>query len=87
LDGLAAVRVLVLYFAAAKEAAGCASESMELEGGATVGSLLEIVSRARPALARLLPALRAAVGERFAPPTQVLEPGDTIALLPPASGG
>lgn len=81
------MRVLVLYFAAAKEAAGCASETIDLPDGATVASLMGIVSRARPALARLLPALRAAVGERFAPPSEVLESGDTIALLPPASGG
>ena len=81
------MRVLVLYFAAAREAAGRASETLELEAGSTVQTVLEAVGRAHPGVARLAPALRTAVGERFAPPAQVLEAGDTIALLPPASGG
>lgn len=81
------MRVLVLYFAAAKQAAGCASETIDLPDGATVASLLEAVTRARPPVARLVPMLRVAVGEHFALPAQVLEAGDTIALLPPASGG
>ena len=81
------MRVLVLYFAAAKEAAGLASETMELPEGTTVGSLLSRATTAHPRLEGLASSLRLAVGERFAPPTHVLEPGDTIALLPPASGG
>ena len=81
------MRVLVLYFAAAREAAGCPSETLELDDGATVATLLATVGRAHPGVARLTPALRTAVGERFAPPAHVLEAGDTVALLPPASGG
>jgi MoaE-MoaD fusion protein len=81
------VRVLVLYFAAAREAAGVSSETLDLGDGATIATLLEVVGRAHPGVARLAPALRTAVGERFAPPAHVLEPGDTVALLPPASGG
>ena len=81
------MRVLVLYFAAAKEAAGRASETMDLPEGSTVAALLDAVTRAHPALARLASSLRTAVDERFAPATRPLEPGDTIALLPPASGG
>ena len=81
------VRVLVLYFAAAKEAAGLSSEVMDLPEGTTVAALVEIVSRAHPAVARLAPSLRVAVDEKFAPSAQVLESGDTFALLPPASGG
>lgn len=81
------MRVLVLYFAAAKEAAGLASETIDLADGTTVASLLVRVTTAHPGLARLATALRVAVGERFALPGHVLEPGDTVALLPPASGG
>ncbi len=81
------MRVLVLYFAAAKEAAGLASETMDLESGATVASLLARVTAVHPGLARIASSLRTAVDERFTPRTHVLEPGDTIALLPPASGG
>ncbi len=81
------MRVLVLYFAAAREAACRSSETLELDDGATIATLLEVVGRAHPGVARLAPALRTAVGERFAPPAHVLEPGDTVALLPPASGG
>ena len=79
--------VLVLYFAAAKEAAGCASEKLALPDGSTVATLLDDVVRRRPALARLSSALRVAVDERFATPDRVLETGDVVALLPPASGG
>ena len=81
------MRVLVLYFAAAKEAAGIASETIDIAAGTTVAALLEHAVRSHPALARLANVLRVAVDERFAPSTHVLEAGDAVALLPPASGG
>jgi molybdopterin synthase sulfur carrier subunit len=81
------VRIQVLYFAAAREAAGRASETLDLEDGATVAAALDAAARARPALGPLRSALRVAVGERFATPADVLRPGDVIALLPPVSGG
>jgi len=81
------VRVDVLYFAAAREAAGPASETIDLEAGATVAALLAHVVRLHPPLAPLERALAVAVDERFATRDVVLRDGAVVALLPPASGG
>jgi molybdopterin converting factor subunit 1 len=81
------VRVQVLLFASAREAAGCASETLELPEGATVADAREALSRKHPRLRPAWPSVRFAVGERFAAPEQRLETGDVLALVPPVSGG
>jgi molybdopterin converting factor subunit 1 len=81
------VRIQVLHFAAAREAAGCASESVELPEGATVADAKALLFARHPALFGAAARLRFAVGERFAPESERLEAGDVLALLPPVSGG
>lgn len=82
-----AVRVNVLYFAAARDAAGRPSETLELADGATCAAALEAAVRAHEGLARFASQLRFGVNESFAPPTHALSDGDTLALIPPVSGG
>jgi molybdopterin converting factor subunit 1 len=79
--------VTVRYFAAAREATGRGEEALVLPAGATVADAVASVTRTHPALAGLAPTLRVAVGERFAPREAALADGDTVALLPPVSGG
>jgi molybdopterin converting factor subunit 1 len=81
------VRLQVLYFASAREAAGTASEDVTVPDGATVESLRSALVERHPRLAGNAGALRFAVDERFATPSQRLEDGAVVALIPPVSGG
>lgn len=81
------MQVTVRYFAAAREAAGTPSEDLEVEDGATVGAIRDLLLERHPDLEAVLPGLRFAVGERFSTPEAALAAGQTLALLPPVSGG
>lgn len=77
--------VSVLLFAAARRWAGAGSLSLPVPPGATLGALL-----ADPGLAGLAPhlaSLRFAVNEEFATLEAPVKDGDTVAVLPPVSGG
>jgi molybdopterin synthase catalytic subunit len=81
------VTVTVRYFAAAREAAGVAAEPVPLAGERTVSALLADLERRHPTLGPLVGTLRVARAERFVRPDEVLADGDTVALIPPVSGG
>lgn len=81
------MRVTVLLFAAAREAAGTGTTSIDLRDGATVGDAFEQLAASHAALAAVLPSCRAAVDESFAAHASPLRDGCTLAVLPPVSGG
>jgi molybdopterin converting factor subunit 1 len=81
------MRVQVLLFASAREAAGVASEVLDLPDGATVADARDALSRRHPRLGPTWPSVRFAVGERFASVEDRLETGDVLAVVPPVSGG
>jgi molybdopterin converting factor subunit 1 len=76
----------VLYFAAAREAAGLAREELAATP-ATVADLRRVLVQAHPALARVLPRCRIAVDEEFADDTTPIADGVEIAVVPPVAGG
>jgi molybdopterin converting factor subunit 1 len=81
------MRIDVLYFAGAREAAGRPSERVEVPDGTTVATLRGELSRRHPSLAAAWPTTRVAIGERFAAESAALAEGDVVALIPPVSGG
>jgi molybdopterin synthase catalytic subunit len=81
------VRILVRYFASAREAAGRESESVELEDGGTVGALVAHLEARHPALAAGGAGLRYALGQSFVDRDAPLGDGAEIALIPPVGGG
>lgn len=81
------VRVRLLYFAALKDLAGVAEEWVELERAASVADVTQRLTELRPALAGKLAGVRVAVNETFAAPEDAVREGDTLALIPPVSGG
>lgn len=81
------MRIRVLYFAAARERAGLDREAVELAAGATLAELARELSDRHPRLGALLPRLRFAVNEEFAPDSAALKDGDEVALIPPVAGG
>lgn len=81
------MKVTVRFFAAARDAAGASSFVAELPATATAGDAVAAAVAAHPGLASVLPACRLAVDEEFAPRTFALRDGQTVAVLPPVSGG
>lgn len=86
-DG-ARVRVRLLLFGAAREAAGGAeSHALEVDAPATAARVFEEALRAFPALRRFGRSLLVAVNEEYAPPGAAVREGDEVAIFPPVSGG
>ncbi len=81
------MRIEVLCFAAARDATGAPRLELELHEGATVGDAEAALTERCPALRPLASGLRYAVNEEFAPRSSVLHDRDTLALVPPVSGG
>jgi molybdopterin converting factor subunit 1 len=80
--------VRILYFAALRELVGQAEETLELPAEVrTVREFAEYLPRVRPALAGKLASVRIAVDETFALDGDSLGEAQTIALIPPVSGG
>ena len=78
--------IRVLYFAAAREAAGTAGEEL-LEPTHSVAALRATLGARHPALARLLPRCRIAVGEEFVFDDAAVPDGAEVAVVPPVAGG
>ncbi|HEX77395.1 MAG TPA: molybdopterin converting factor subunit 1 [Dehalococcoidia bacterium] len=79
------MKIRVRFFAGLRELAGHRQIELEVPPATTVASLRELVGDRFPGLKRA-PA-QVAVNAEFAPPEQVLQAGDEVALLPPMSGG
>lgn len=79
-----AVRVTALLFAQFRVEAGRQRVELELPDGATVRTLAERIERD---LGLRLRGALCAVDERYADPDRPLEGGETVAFLPPVSGG
>jgi len=77
------VHVTVKLFAGLKEAAGASEVELELPDGARVKDALAALDHLAPEGLTLV----MAVNREYAYDTQVLSPGDELALVPPVSGG
>jgi molybdopterin synthase catalytic subunit len=87
-EGGARVRVRLLLFGAAREAAGGAeSHALEVAAPATAANVLEEALRVLPALGRFGRSLLVAVNEEYAAPGREVREGDEVAIFPPVSGG
>ncbi|HUB05919.1 MAG TPA: molybdenum cofactor biosynthesis protein MoaE [Myxococcales bacterium] len=81
------MRIALLFFAAAREAAGCARAEVELPEGATAGDAKALALARFPALVPLAAALQLAVDREISEPSRALGDGAEVALLPPVAGG
>lgn len=84
------MKVRVLYFASLREAAGYASEEIELPRHVgTVAALRAHLACRGGNWSAFDPefAVRAAVNQDMAQPLQTLSEGDEIAFFPPVTGG
>lgn len=85
------MKVTVLYFAALREAVGCAREQLELPATvATLGDLRGwLAGRGEPWAQALAdrPALRMALDQQMAHGDEYLREGAEVAFFPPVTGG
>jgi molybdopterin synthase sulfur carrier subunit len=79
--------IRVLLFAGLREAAGARELCIELDSAAGISDLRAALARACPTLAPLLTNAAIAVNEEYVAGDVRLQPGDTVALIPPVSGG
>ena len=80
------MHVTVLCFAALKDEVGPAF-SVEVREPATVASLRYSLEAAHPAFRRFGRRAMVAVNEAYARDADPVNPGDTVAILPPVAGG
>ncbi|MFQ6112359.1 MAG: molybdopterin converting factor subunit 1 [Nitrospinota bacterium] len=81
------MKVKVKCFAWARDATGKEEVEAELEGDASVGSLLKKLAEDYPRLGERLSTMAVSVNQEFARPDEPISEGDEIALIPPISGG
>ena len=86
-DTFPPMHLRILYFAAARERAGCPEETLELSGAPSVRDVLAELVRRHPGLERVSPHLRVAVDQTFAGLDQPVPDGAELALIPPVAGG
>ncbi|HEX9641614.1 MAG TPA: MoaD/ThiS family protein [Candidatus Krumholzibacteria bacterium] len=81
------MRLEVLFFAHAARISGCHRERFDLPEGSTVAQALAAIVARHPRLRELEGTLQLAVGEELAAPERPLRVDETLAVLPPFSGG
>lgn len=82
------MRVRIVYFAAARELAGCSDEELEHEGDTIeLARLVQLVGERHVPLRAYLPRMRFAHNGEFADADAQLVEGDELTILPPVAGG
>ncbi len=84
---VAPMRCQVLLFAGLAEAIGQDQLTIELPEGASVRDALAQLAAAHHDVREMQGTLAVAVNERYASAETSLADGDTLALIPPVSGG
>ena len=81
------MRIVIRYFAIARERAGTDREELEVPEATTAGGAMALLVARHPALAPLHGRLRMAVNREFGDDAQLLSEGAELALIPPVAGG
>lgn len=77
--------LVVLYFAGLRDLVGKAEERISVSSNSTVEQVLSEIKKIHPQMR--FEGVRCALNEEFVELDQVAGDGDTLALIPPVSGG
>ncbi len=81
------MRVKVLYFAAARDAADSRGETFVLPDRSSVGDLSAEICRAHPAMKAMSRSVRFSVNLELVETARALRESDVVGVLPPVAGG
>ncbi len=81
------MQIMIMYLGGSRSQSGTKSETLELSEGTSLSQAIEHISTAHPALVPYMASVRWAINYEFAKPTDVLQDGDELALIPPVQGG
>ena len=81
------IKVRVLFFATYRSRAGTNETELEIQEGATVSDLKQLLANKSPAVAEAFDAGLVAINKEYAFDDEVIPVGAEIALFPPVSGG
>ncbi|MGC2697341.1 MAG: molybdopterin converting factor subunit 1 [Candidatus Angelobacter sp.] len=81
------MRVRVLLFGQLKDIIGRQEDSLELESGARLATVMSHYAERYPKFQGLANSIACSVNQEYAQASAILEEGDEVALLPPVSGG
>ena len=81
------MRCEVLLFAQLADIVKSDRLTIDLHDGATVADVINRISQDHPAIGPVQETLAAAVNQQYCRKDYLLADGDTIALIPPVSGG
>jgi sulfur-carrier protein len=81
------MKVRAQFFAQLRDVVGAAEKMVELTQGATVADLLGQLYQETPALRQWDKNILAGSGVEFVSREHVLNPDETIAIMPPVQGG
>lgn len=79
--------ITILFFGFLRDIAGAGEVRLEVEPGATLGSVFDHFAALYPQLEQRRSSIMLARNQQFGTPRTELEPGDEVAFLPPVSGG
>jgi molybdopterin converting factor subunit 1 len=81
------VKIKVLFFASCRDIVDRREMDVDAAEGATASDVLNRLCEAYPRLSDLRGRMALSVNAEYVAPETVLRPGDTLALIPPVSGG
>ena len=81
------MKITLLYFAQLREKVSTSEERLELPLGSTVSDLRRRLRELHPQIAGAVPVVAVAVNLEYADDERKLAEGDSVALIPPVSGG
>jgi molybdopterin synthase catalytic subunit len=81
------MRIRVLLFGMLKDIVGRQEDSLELETGARLASVVSYYGSRFPGFHALSGSIACSLNEEYASSSDLLKDGDEVALLPPVSGG
>ena len=81
------MKIKILYFSSLKDRLGKQTEKIDLPENSTVQNLISILREKYPNISDSLDNVMFALNEEYVDKDSPLKDGDTVALIPPVSGG